>query len=144
MMKKRFSIVAGLDYDTVMPYALDLAAVGVLAVSGREGAGRHNWIRYTVNMLEDMYPGQSRVYISDSIGKRLAPLKEYGNTCGYGILTAEAVRFIKELEEQLKERYDALAAGDDAALAKAPLLLLIIDTYDAAAAGCSAREAMEA
>ena len=144
MMKKRFSIVAGLDYDTVMPYSMDLASVGVLAVAGREGAGRHNWIRYTVNMLEAMYPGQSRVYISDSIGKRLAPLKEYGNTCGYGILTDDAARFIKEIEAQLKERYDALAAGDDTVLAAAPLLLLIIDNYDAAAAVCSDREAMEA
>ena len=95
-------------------------------------------------MLEAMYPGQSRVYISDSIGKRLAPLKEYGNTCGYGILTDDAARFIKEIEAQLKERYDALAAGDDTVLAAAPLLLLIIDNYDAAAAVCSDREAMEA
>ena len=144
MMRQRFAVAAGLDYETVMPHVLDLASIGVLAVTGREGAGRHNWMRYMINMLDTMYPEQMKLYISDSIGKRLAALKDKKYTCGYSILTDDALRFVKEIEEQLKERYDALAAGDDEVLAKSPLLMLVIDSYDAAVAVCNDREAMEA
>lgn len=144
MMRQRFAVAAGLDYETVMPHVLDLASIGVLAVTGREGAGRHNWMRYMIDMLDTMYPEQMKLYISDSIGKRLAALKEKRYTCGYSILTDDALRFVKEIEEQLKERYDALAAGDDEVLAKSPLLMLVIDSYDAAVAVCNDREAMEA
>ena len=144
MMRQRFAVAAGLDYETVMPHVLDLASIGFLAVTGREGAGRHNWMRYMIDMLDTMYPEQMKLYISDSIGKRLAALKDKKYTCGYSILTDDALRFVKEIEEQLKERYDALAAGDDEVLAKSPLLMLVIDSYDAAVAVCNDREAMEA
>lgn len=144
MMRRRFTIAVGLDYETVMPYTLDFASAGVLAVTGREGAGRHNWLRYVIDMLDEMYPGQMKLYVADSIGKRLAPLKEREYTCGYGILTDDAIRFAREIEEQLKERYDALAAGDDGILSTSPLLMLVIDSYDAAVAVCNDREAMEA
>lgn len=144
MMRQRFAVAAGLDYETVMPHVLDLASIGVLAITGREGAGRHNWMRYMIDMLDTMYPEQMKLYISDSIGKRLAALKDKKYTCGYSILTDDALRFVKEIEEQLKERYDALAAGDDEVLAKSPLLMLVIDSYDAAVAVCNDREAMEA
>lgn len=35
-MEDKFSIVTGLDYATVTPYVLDFAAVGLLAITGRE------------------------------------------------------------------------------------------------------------
>lgn len=144
MMRQRFAVAAGLDYDTVMPHLLDFSSLGVLALSGRDGAGKHNWLRYAVDMLETAHPGQLSLYVADSIGKRLASLKDRESTRGYSILADEAVRFVKEIEGQLKERYDALAAGEESVLTHAPLLLLVIDSYDAATAVCNDREAMEA
>lgn len=144
MMRQRFMIAAGLDYETVMPHMLDFASIGVVAVTGREGAGRHNWLRYVINMLDIMYPEQMKLYVADSIGKRLASLKDREYTCGYSILTDDALRFVREIEEQLKERYDALAAGNDGMLSTSPLLILVIDNYVAAVAICNDREAMDA
>lgn len=144
MMRQRFTVAAGLDYETVMPHILDFTAVGVLAVAGREGGGRHNWLRYVVNMLASMYPGQLKIYAVDSIGRRLAYLKEQEYTCGYSILTDDAIRYVKEIEEQLRGRYDSLAAGNDGVLRESPLILFVIDSYDAVTAICNDREAMEA
>ena len=116
----------------------------VTTITGREGAGRHNWIRYVVHIMDCMYPGETRLYIADSIGKRLSDLKDAASACGYSILPDEAVGYIKEIETELKGRYDALAAGDETILDKSRLLLLVIDNYDAVTAICNDREAMEA
>lgn len=144
LMQQRFSVTVGLDYETVLPQTLDFASLGVLAVAGREGSGRHNWIRYVVHMLDTMYPGQVRIYVADSISRRFGYMKDQANVCGYSILAEDAAGFIREIEEQLKERYDLLAQGKEEILKEVPLLLCIMDSYDAVAAVCSDREAMEA
>ena len=130
-MEDKFSIVTGLDYATVTPYVLDFASIGLLAITGREGAGRHNWVRYSVDMLSTMYPGMSKVYVVDSIGKRLSSLKASSNLAAYSMIADDAVKYIKEIEMQLKDRYDALVAGNEDALNDAELLMLVIDNQDA-------------
>lgn len=42
MMRGHFDLAAGLNYEDVMPYMLRMSSIGVLAVVGREGSGRHN------------------------------------------------------------------------------------------------------
>ncbi|MBM6694902.1 type VII secretion protein EssC [Pseudoflavonifractor capillosus] len=143
-MEKRFSIVAGLDYATVTPCVLDLSAVGLLAVAGREGAGRHNWMKYTVDMLDTMYPGMSKVYVVDGIGKKLVSLKSGDNVTAYSIIAEDAVQYIKEMEQQLKERYEALVAGNENALNDVPLLMLLVDNQDALMAICNNPDALAA
>ena len=143
-MEDKFSIVAGLDYATVTPYVLDFAAVGLLAITGREGAGRHNWLKYSVDMLSTMYPGMSKVYAVDSIGKKLASLKESDNIAAYSIIADDAVRYIKEIEGQLKDRYDALIAGNEDVLNDAELLMLVIDNQDALLAICNNSDGLAA
>lgn len=143
-MEKRFSLAAGLDYATVTPYVLNLAAVGLLAVVGREGAGRHNWIRYAVDMLDTMYPGQTKVYVVDGVGKKLAALKEGSNLAAYSMLADDAVNDVLEIEGQLQKRYDALVAGDEGVLDDAELLMLVIDNQDALLAICNHPEALAA
>lgn len=136
-MEDKFSIVAGLDYATVTPYVLDFASAGLLAITGREGAGRHNWLKYSVDMLSTMYPGMSKVYVVDSIGKKLASLKESDNTTAYSMIAEDAVKYIKEIEMKLKDRYDALVAGNEQTLNDAELLMMVIDNPDALLAICN-------
>ncbi len=143
-MKKEFSVVAGLDYATVTPYVLDFAALGVLAVAGREGAGRHNWIRYSVDMLETMYPGKTKLYVVDGIGKKLASLKDTPALAGYSMIAEDAVGYMVEMEAQLKERYDALVAGNEEILEQSPLLLMVVDHPDALTAICNDLDALAA
>lgn len=143
-MEDKFSIVTGLDYATVTPYVLDFASAGLLAIAGREGAGRHNWLKYSVDMLSTMYPGMSKVYVVDSIGKKLASLKESDNITAYSMIADDAVKYIKEIEMQLKDRYDALVAGNEDVLNDAELLMLVIDNQDALLAICNNSDALAA
>ena len=136
-MEEKFSIVTGLDYATVTPVVIDLAAAGVLAIAGREGSGRHNWVRYSVDMLATRYPGMSKVYVIDNIAKRLAFLKDYDNVAEYSMIVEDGVKYIQDIEMQLKERYDALVAGNEEVLNDAELLMLVIDNQDALLAICN-------
>lgn len=143
-MEDKFSIVSGLDYATVMPHIMDLASVGLLAITGRENAGRHNWIKYAVDMLDTRYPGQSKVYVVDSIGKKLTSLKTSNNIASYSMIAEDAIAFIKEIEMEVKNRYDALVAGNEDALNDAELLMLVIDNQDALLAICNNSEGLAA
>ena len=98
----------------MMPYMLRMSSIGVLAVVGREGSGRYNWIKYVADMLELMYPGRSKVYISDGIGKKLASMKEKRNVVRYSMIAEDIVSYLKEIEEELQSRYELLAKGSKA------------------------------
>ena len=143
-MTQRFQIVGGLDYSTVTPCVIDFTGLGMLSISGREKSGKHNWVRYALNMLNRMYPGQLNVWCVDSIGKKLSWLKERGYVEGYSMAAEDAVKYIKVMEQQLKQRYDALASGDDSVLENSSLLVLVLDTADAVTAICADRDALAA
>lgn len=143
-MQSGNSVVSGLDYATVTPYVLDFSALGLLAITGRDGAGRHNWIKYIVGMLETVYPAKSKVFVVDSISKKLASLKTAANVASYSMIAEDAVIQIRQIEQQLKERYDALVAGNEEVLQSAELLMLVIDNQDALLAICNDKDALNA
>ncbi len=139
-----FSVVAGLDYETVLPYRLDFTATGLLAISGSEKSGKHNWVRYSVDMLQTLYPQKTQIYVVDGVGKALGSLKLSENTMRYSVLAEDAISYIREIEQQLKDRYDGLAAGKEEILQEAPLLMLVLDNVDAIVAICNNTEALAA
>lgn len=143
-MQNKFSVVAGLDYGTVMPFILDFSTLGVLGITGREKSGKHNWIKYIVNMLDEHYSGQAQLYVIDGISKKLSCLKNKPNVTKYSILHEDSVSFITEIEQQLKSRYDALIAGDENIISKSTLLMMIIDNMDAVEAICNDKNASDA
>ncbi|MGM9603394.1 MAG: type VII secretion protein EssC [Faecousia sp.] len=143
-MQNRFSVVAGLDYSTVTPCVVDFSVLGLLAITGRENAGKHNWVKYSISMLEQMYPSMSKVYIIDGLSKKLSSLKSAKNTSAYSIIPDDAIAFIKEIEQQLKMRYDALVSGNEEVLNTDELLILVLDNQDAMLAICNDREALAA
>ena len=143
-MSKPFLVVVGVDYENVAPMTIDMAAIGLLAVTGRERFGRHNWLRYVLEMVEHMYPGQSEVYLVDSVEKRLAGMRGMKNIYAYGFLEEDAVSFVEEIEQRLKGRYEKLLSGEEDALASSKLLLLVIDNLDAIRKICDDPEAFAA
>lgn len=142
MMRGHFDLAAGLNYEDVMPYMLRMSSIGVLAVVGREGSGRYNWIKYVADMLELMYPGRSKVYISDGIGKKLASMKEKRNVVRYSMIAEDIVSYLKEIEEELQSRYELLAKGIESDPAEADYILLIIDNPDAIEQISNSKEAL--
>lgn len=130
-MQENYSIAVGLDYATVSPFILDFSTMGVLAVTGREGAGKHNFIKYTVKMLERVHPSVSEVYIVDGIARKLSSLQNDDNVKAYEIMPEKAVALIAEIEARLKERYDALAKDASLDVTQEKLLYVILNSYDA-------------
>lgn len=131
VMREGRKLVLGLDYATVMPFVMDLKALGLLAISGREGAGRHNFIKALVKMSEAVHPGSSEVYIVDGIQRKLASLKNETNVKSYEIIQENAINLIKDIAAELKRRYDAVAAGDESVLTNAKTIVLVLNSYDA-------------
>ena len=130
-MRDRFAMVLGLDYGSVSPLTVELNGLGVLAISGREGTGMHNFIRYYIDMMNAVYPGKNEVYIMDGIGKRLAALEGAANVVVYDFMAARAAEMIQTVEQRAQQRYDALASGVTESIADEPFLTLVIDSPDA-------------
>lgn len=130
-MQGDFSVAVGLNYATVTPLVLDFRTLGVLAVTGREGAGKHNFIKYSVKMLERVHPGASEVYIVDGISRKLASLQSDENVMAYEIMPEKAVSLLTEIESKLKARYDALANDTAVDVSKEKLLYVVLNSYDA-------------
>ena len=143
-MQKSFGVVVGLDYATVAPYLLQFASMSLLAISGKEELGLYNWIAYVTSVLSIQYPKRTKLYVSDSVNKKLSFLKKFESTVAYSMLAEDAVSYVKEIESSLKERYEALAAGKDDILEKEELLLLIVDNRDALDAICADSQALSA
>lgn len=131
LTRKPFSLVAGLDYSSVAPVALNLAAMGHVAIVGREGSGRHNWVQYALETTMKAYSQRLKVYVVDGIAKRFAALKTKPYTQNYSIVAEDAAACIKTIEGQLQQRYEKLAAGDETVLATTELLVLVMDNADA-------------
>lgn len=127
----RYSLVAGLDYGDVSPFTLAFANLGVLAISGREKSGKHNWVKYCVSMLSRQYPEHTSVYIVDGIERKLAPLKDHSSVVSYSILSDSVIGMLTEIEAELKSRYAKLEADESDAMSRSNLLLLVINNPDA-------------
>ena len=143
-MQREFSLVLGLDYATVSPLVLHPASLGLLGVSGRAKSGKHNFIRSLVHLLAIQYPGKSKVYIIDGINKGLQSLKTEPNVVFYSLLADKAIETVLTVEAVLKQRYNALASGEEDVLADAKLLVVILNSPEAAEAVSKDLKAVEA
>lgn len=129
-MQQKFSIVVGLDYDTVVPFTFKLSELGMIAISGREQSGKHNFIKYVVQTVDNMYSGSVDIFIVDGIKRKLGSLKNLKSVKKYTVLPEDGQQMVSDIEMQLKDRYDLLAAGDESVIEKSNLLLLIINNID--------------
>lgn len=143
-MQNEYSLVFGLDYGTVAPLSMQLNGMGAIAVSGREGAGKHNFIKYFVKMLDTMYPEKTTVHIVDGINKKLGVLSEQQNVASYNFMAEKAVDVIKDVEQILKSRYDALASGEIDNINNEKFVAVIINSPDAVEAICADASALNA
>lgn len=129
-MKESGRVVLGLDYATVSPFVLDIKSIGVLAVSGRETSGKHNFIKSIIVLSELAHPNSTEVYVVDGIRRKLAFLKEASTVQAYEVLPDRAIGIVKDIALELKGRYDALASGDEDVLTRTKTIILILDNYD--------------
>ncbi|MCD7981741.1 MAG: type VII secretion protein EssC [Clostridiales bacterium] len=135
--------VLGLSYDTVAPQMLDIGRVNMLALSGAEGAGMSNFIRYFVHAVMRR-EGQAEVYIFDDYRKKLASLcsdpgparggaqqnriscqdvaqqnllscqdRVQHNQVFYHVGADQCAETLAHLDQELQNRYQELIAGEE-------------------------------
>ena len=144
VMTRPFELMVGMNYANVSPTVIDFADTPLLAVSGREGAGRHNFVRYVLHMLAELNDGKISVHVLDDIRKRFADLKSMPELAYYSLIPDDAIKIIFGIADMLETRYQALAEGDDAFLEDSELLVFVIDHPDALTAISENREAFAA
>lgn len=128
-----YHIIAGLDYATVSPVVLDMTRQGLLAISGRQGMGRSNFIRHLLYSLEqNRARAPVSVCIIDDLQQKLSGFQKLHIVSEYSLSAEKAMETIGEWDAELKRRYDLLMAGEVGAIETAPLLLMIIQNTDIA------------
>ena len=136
-MVMRDNIVVGLDYNSVSPFTIDIGHLGLVAVSGREASGKHNFFKYIIDSLESNHTGESEVYIIDGISRKLSSHKNRNNVVAYELLADKAFDCIKMIEGKLSARYNAVALGDESAMDKEKAIVLILNNIDVIEALCT-------
>lgn len=130
-LTNNYSIVIGLNYDTVTPIIFNLCNLGVLALIGKENSGKENFILNILNCLENKSELEPcEVYIIDDINKKLQSYKKYNIVKNYTLDTSLAETFINDFDEVLSKRYNDLINNSEKILNQSPLLILIVQNND--------------
>lgn len=143
LFEQPYQMPAGLDYNSVEYHMMDLASMGVLAVSGREKSGKTNFIRYIFSALKaDIFHSRTDAYIVDDSRRQLEELGELGFVREY-TADAEGMKYVLEqVYEEMQDRRNLLAQNrreaPETVLEQLPLLLVVIN--DAGAPGAIAQD----
>ena len=115
-----------------MPVVLDIRTLGVLGIVVKEESGRGNFVRYLLHTLQkNSQNAPVKVVIIDDVSKKFADLAGMEMIEKYTMDANYIGEALTLWEEELRNRYEAMVAGDDQILEQAPLLLLIIQNMDA-------------
>ena len=126
---KNGRVMFGLDYGTVKPLSVKLAALGVLGVSGRK-RDVQNFQRYLLTSAEKNAGVQTEFYIVDGIDRALQPLAELSCVKAYSFLPDKAAELVHELRRKAEERYEGMAK-DISILDTSPTLVLMLNSSEA-------------
>lgn len=136
-------LMFGLDYATVKPLSVQLAALGILAVSGR-GNDVRNFQRYLLTSAEKTDGLQAAFYIVDSIDRALQSLSGFSCVTAYSFLPEQAVDMLQQVRQTAEERYARVAQGDLSVLDASPTLVLMLNSAEAIQAVQQNKTALEA
>lgn len=123
-------LMLGLNFSSVSPFWVSLLHLNTIAISGRNGMGKHNFMRYLVQILDNIYSDSTKVYVVDSINRKLNDLKSLSVVEQYELLPEKAIDLVMNIADTLKLRYEAVARGDNEILDSAPLIVLILNNRD--------------
>ena len=123
-------LMFGLDYATVKPLSAKLAALGILAVSGREKDVR-NFQRYLLTAAEETEGLLAEFYVLDGIDRGLHTLSGLSCVEEYSFLPDQAIQMLRLVREKAEVRYAHVAKGAVSLLDTAPTLVLMLNSAEA-------------
>lgn len=123
-----YTVVAGMDFNTVDAVPVNMLKTGYLAVSGREKSGKANFVRYILSTLNDydqkLYPTES--YIIDGYERKLHSVSALGVVKQYSTEIEDLGPTLKQLDTECTRRKSLVMQNGIEALDGLPLLLLVI------------------
>lgn len=128
----------GLGYDSVMPVYSDMLKNNMIAISGTEGSGKSNMIKYLVhvfvrrNILFDLY-------VFDNYKKKLASLANCTENVMYRIVADSYKDVLANLDIQLQSIYQDLISGEEIAQ---HWRVLVINNEDVITNICNDKQAL--
>ncbi len=136
-------LMFGLDYSTVQPLSIKMAALGMIAISGREKDVR-NFQRYILLSAEKTEGLLAEFYIIDGIDRTLQSCSGFSCVAEYSFLPEKARSMILQIRAKAEERYSRVAEGDVSILDTSPTLVLMLNTSEAINSIQSDKPSMEA
>lgn len=127
-----YSVVLGLDYETVAPVVRNLKKAGCLCLSGGTPEAQSQYLSGMIRQMDTAYPGKVKLWILDSIERQLQPLEALPGVVSYRLTAAALPETVSELEQKAKARMAMLELGDANGFADAELLVLVINDPGAA------------
>ncbi len=127
----KYSLPIGLAYDDVKPFVLNLNAIGILGITGKEGFGHKNFVSLIIKSLMSKCMSNAEIVIFDDVTRKYA---EYKNDIAYYSLDVASVcGVIEQWHTELKRRYDYLMLNNSSS-ADDKLLVMIVQNNDVATA----------
>ena len=133
----------GIDYATVKPLSAKLAALGMLAVSGRKNDVQ-NFQRYLLTSAERSGGLRAEFHIVDGIDRTVQAFSGLPCVAEYSFLPEKAAQMLHQMREKAEERYARVAEGDVSVLDTSPTLVLMLNSSEAINAISSDKTALEA
>ena len=127
-----YSIVLGLDYETVMPAVRNIRKAGCLSLSGGTPEAQSLYLSGMIRQMDAAYPGKIKIWILDSIDRMLHPLEALPSVVSCRPTAAALPEIVAELEQKAKARMAMLELGDADGLSDAEMLVLVINDPGAA------------
>lgn len=127
---EEFACPIGVDYGEVAPVTINIKKDYMLTVSGREKFGKGNFLKTFIYYLSNK-GNIAKLFIIDSIERKLADYKECKCVDTYTIMHNDVEGIIDTIHQALSERYTQLIESNGKYDVTLPVLTLIINNIDA-------------
>lgn len=123
-----YNYPAGISYTTIEPVYLPLMRNTLVSMHGQDELGRLDFIKYVLYALEiHKKKAPAKVYIMDDVSRELAAAKDLEVVEKYTINAADIIEIVKEVCDEVGNRYDEMTANP-ASIDDKPLIVLIINS----------------
>lgn len=142
--KSPYILPVGIDYDTVEFIRLDLLKTLSMAICGREGSGKTNFVRLIMNYCQnEVFDCPVKAYLIDSYEKGLDEFSSCGFVERYTIDVNETDIIFESIEAELIQRKNDVQEFGIEQIENEPLLLCIIENTNIFEANGISKQAME-
>lgn len=124
---KPYHVIAGMDFDTVDAYTLDLFKLGYMAISGKEKSGKTNFIKYLVNhFAKKNQEMPAEAFVFDGYDRHLAEFEGLPITKKYLTSLQEIESVMSEIEAECQNRKAIITSKGIDAVKNYPMMLIIV------------------